>query len=35
MDNAAKIMGACWIVIGIVYFAVPSFVFKRPVTLDV
>jgi amino acid transporter len=35
MDNAAKIMGACWIAIGVVYFAVLSWVFKKPVILDI
>jgi hypothetical protein len=34
MDNAAKIMGACWIAAGIVYFVLLSFLLKKPVALD-
>jgi amino acid transporter len=34
MDTAAKLMGACWIAAGVVYFAVLSFVLKKPVTLE-
>jgi amino acid transporter len=33
MDTAAKLMGACWIAAGVVYFVVLSFVLKKPVTL--
>jgi amino acid transporter len=35
MDNSAKIMGACWIAVGIVYYLVLTFVLKKPVALDV
>jgi amino acid transporter len=34
MDNAAKMMGACWIAAGIVYFVVLSFVLRKPVALE-
>jgi len=34
MDNSAKIMGACWIAIGIVYYLVLIFVLKRPAALQ-
>jgi hypothetical protein len=34
MDTAAKLMGACWIAAGVVYFVVLSFVLKKPVTLE-
>ena len=34
MDNSAKIMGACWIAAGVLYFIVLSFFLKRPVALD-
>ena len=34
MDNAAKIMGACWIAAGVVYFSVLSHLLKKPITLD-
>jgi amino acid transporter len=33
MDNSAKIMGACWIAIGIAYYIVLSFILRRPVAL--
>jgi amino acid transporter len=35
MNTAAKLMGACWIAIGVVYFGVLSFVLKKPVALDI
>lgn len=35
MDSAAKIMGACWIAIGIVYYLVLSFVLKKPAVLEI
>jgi amino acid transporter len=35
MDKAAKIMGACWIVLGMLYYLVLSFVLKKPVALEV
>ena len=35
MDLAAKIMGACWITAGVVYFVVLTFVIRKPVSLDV
>jgi amino acid transporter len=34
MDGAAKIMGAVWIGIGILYFVVLSFFLKKPTALD-
>lgn len=34
MDRAAKIMGACWIVVGIGYFVLLRFVFKKPSSLE-
>ena len=35
MDKAAKIMGACWIALGILYYLVLSFVLKKPVALEI
>jgi hypothetical protein len=35
MDNSAKIMGACWVAVGIVYYLVLTFVLKKPVALDI
>jgi amino acid transporter len=35
MNTAAKLMGACWIAVGVIYFVVLSCVLKKPVTLDV
>jgi amino acid transporter len=35
MDNSAKIMGACWVTVGIVYYLVLTFVLKKPVALDI
>jgi amino acid transporter len=34
MDNSAKIMGACWIAIGIVYYLVLTVVLKRSSALE-
>jgi amino acid transporter len=34
MGNSAKIMGACWIAIGIVYYLVLIYVLKRPAALQ-
>ena len=34
MDNSAKIMGACWIAIGIVYYLVLIYMLKRPAALQ-
>src|ERR1700730_16024676 len=35
MDRAAKILGACWIGIGVVYYLVLMFRSKRPVALEI
>jgi amino acid transporter len=35
MDRSAKIMGACWIACGIVYYFVLTVVLRKPVALDV
>jgi len=35
MDTAAKIMGGCWIAIGIVYYLVLTFVVKKPAALQI
>jgi amino acid transporter len=35
MDRTAKIMGACWLAIGIVYYTVLTFWFKKPVALEI
>jgi amino acid transporter len=35
MDSAAKILGACWIGIGVIYYGVLSFVLKRPLALEI
>jgi len=35
MDDAAKILGACWIAIGALYYVVLSYVLKKPVALEV
>ena len=35
MDRAAKIMGACWLLLGATYYAVLRFVMKKPVELQV
>jgi amino acid transporter len=34
MDSAAKIMGAVWIALGLVYFAVYTVVLKKPAAID-
>jgi amino acid transporter len=34
MDNSAKIMGACWIAIGVVYYLVLTYVLKKPAALE-
>jgi amino acid transporter len=35
MDRPAKIMGACWIAIGIVYYFILTAVLKKPVELEI
>ena len=35
MDAAAKIMGGCWIAIGVVYYLVLTFLVKKPVRLEI
>ena len=35
MDNAAKMMGTCWIAAGIVYFVVLTFVLRKPAALEI
>ncbi len=35
MDNSAKILGACWIAIGVVYYVVLTFVLKKNVALEI
>jgi amino acid transporter len=35
MDNAAKVLGACWIAIGALYYLILSYVLKKPVALEV
>jgi amino acid transporter len=35
MDTAAKIMGACWIALGIIYYLVLTFLLKKPIALDI
>jgi amino acid transporter len=34
MDNSAKIMGGCWIAIGVIYYLALTYLFKRPVALE-
>jgi hypothetical protein len=34
MASAAKIMGAVWIALGLVYFAVHSIILKKPAAID-
>jgi amino acid transporter len=34
MDNSAKIMGGCWIAIGVIYYLVLTLALKRPAALD-
>jgi hypothetical protein len=33
MDRAAKILGACWIAIGVLYYVVLAFWLKKPVAV--
>jgi len=35
MDRSAKVLGACWVVVGIIYYVVLSFVMKKRVSLAV
>jgi amino acid transporter len=35
MDSAAKIMGACWIAIGAVYYLVLAVLLKKPAALEI
>jgi amino acid transporter len=35
MDTAAKMMGACWIAAGILYFVVLTFVLRKPAALEI
>jgi amino acid transporter len=35
MDRSAKIMGGCWIALGVVYYAVLTFALRKPATLEV
>lgn len=35
MDRSAKIMGGCWIAIGVVYYALLTFVLRKSATLEV
>jgi amino acid transporter len=35
MDRAAKILGACWIAIGVVYYIVLTFRSKKPVAVEI
>ena len=35
MDRIAKIMGACWLAIGVVYYMVLTLWFKKPVALEI
>jgi amino acid transporter len=35
MDRSAKIMGGCWIAIGVLYYLVLTFVLRKPATLEV
>lgn len=34
MDSAAKIMGAAWLALGLVYFAVQTIILKKPAAID-
>jgi amino acid transporter len=34
MDAAAKLMGSAWIAVGIVYFAIVTFLMKKPAAID-
>jgi amino acid transporter len=35
MDNSAKILGACWVAVGVVYYVVLTFVLKKNVALEI
>jgi amino acid transporter len=35
MDNSAKILGGCWIAVGVVYYVVLTFVLKKNVALEI
>jgi amino acid transporter len=35
MDKTAKLLGVCWIAVGILYYALLVFVMRRPVSLEV
>jgi amino acid transporter len=35
MDRSAKLLGACWIAVGVIYYVVLSFVMKKRVSLEV
>jgi len=35
MDRSAKIMGGCWIAIGVIYYLLLTFVLRKPATLEV
>jgi amino acid transporter len=35
MDTTAKVLGACWLAIGVVYYLLLTFVLKRPVELEI
>jgi amino acid transporter len=35
MDNAAKVLGACWIAVGALYYLILSYVLKKPIALEV
>jgi hypothetical protein len=35
MDRAAKILGSCWIAIGVLYYLVLTFRSKKPVALEI
>jgi amino acid transporter len=35
MDRAAKIMGACWILLGVIYYLILTLVLKRKTTLEI
>jgi hypothetical protein len=35
LDRTAKIMGACWIALGIAYYVVLSFILKKPAALKI
>jgi amino acid transporter len=35
MDRAAKIMGACWLALGALYYVVLSFLLKKPTSIEI